>query len=122
MIEFKRLTYKNFLSVGNKPIEIDLSGNGIRLLTGANGNGKSTVILALYYALYGKSFRKINLPNMINNINKKNLLVTLEFSIGEQEYRICRGMKPNVFEVWVNGVLREQNATAKEYQLSLIHI
>lgn len=116
MIEFKKLTYKNFLSVGNRPLEIDLSGNGICLITGANGNGKSAVILALYYALYGKSFRKINLSGMINNINKKQLLVTLEFSVNGSEYRIVRGMKPNVFEIWVNGHLKEQNASAKEYQ------
>lgn len=116
MIEFKRLSYKNFLSVGNRPVTIDFSGKDICIVTGSNGNGKSALILALYYALYGKSFRKINLPNMINCINKKNLLVELEFSVNGNNYKIKRGMKPNIFEIYINGKLKEQDAAIKDYQ------
>ena len=116
MIVFKKISYKNFLSVGNTPIEIDLDSSKVTVISGQNGNGKSAIICALYFAIYGKAFRKINKDSLINSINKKNLLVELELTVNGNDYRIRRGIKPNIFEIYVNGNLRPQDANIKDYQ------
>lgn len=117
MITFKTIKIQNFASIGNKPLEFDYTKFNIGLVTGNNGAGKSqTFLYSLYYALYGKSFSKTTLGALINNINKKGLLVELTFSIGSNDYLIRRGMKPNLFEIYVNGKLKPQPSTTKEYQ------
>ena len=116
MINFKKLRWKNFLSTGNTFTEINLSKSKTTLIVGENGAGKSTILDAISFALYGKPFRKINKPQLLNSINSKNLLVEVEFDIGKFSYKIVRGMKPNVFEVFQSGNLINQNAESKEYQ------
>ena len=116
MINFKKLRWKNFLSTGNTFTEINLAKSKTTLIVGENGAGKSTILDAISFALYGKPFRKINKPQLLNSINSKNLLVELEFDIGRHSYKIVRGMKPNVFEVFQSGSLINQNAESKEYQ------
>ena len=116
MILFKKIFIKNFLSVGNSPIEISLNSHRKTLSIGANGAGKSQLLDAIVFALYGKPFRKTNKPNIINSINKSNLLVELFFSIGKREYKIVRGLKPNIFEIYCNDVLVNQDAKSKDYQ------
>lgn len=117
MIIFKRVKMKNFFSVGNAPIEIDLNSYRKTLSVGTNGSGKSSCILdSIVFALYGKPFRKTNKPNLINSVNKGNLVVEIEFSIGGREYKVIRGSKPNVFEIYCNGVLVNQDAKSKDYQ------
>ena len=119
MIKFKKLTYKNFLSTGNEPIEIDIAANPMSLIVGTNGTGKSTAMDALTFGIYGKPFRKIKKEQILNSINRKQLLVTVEFSVGNKEYKIIRGVKPNKFEIYVDGDLKNQTSTVKEYQDSL---
>lgn len=117
MIEFKKVKMTNFLSVGKEPVEIELNNHAITLVTGENGAAKSsTCIDSIYYALYGKSFRKVNLKNMINSTNKKGMLVELEFSNSGNDYKIVRGQKPSVFEIYVNGILEPQLASVVQYQ------
>ena len=115
-IHFKTIQWKNFLSTGNAPTKIQLDKSKTTLITGANGAGKSTLLCAICYALFGKPFRNVNKPNLVNSINGKNLLVEIEFIIGSTEYKIIRGMKPNVFEIWANGILMNQDAASKDYQ------
>lgn len=115
-ITFKKLTYKNFLSTGNASNTILLNKSHSTLVIGKNGEGKSTFLDAICFALFGKPFRNITKPQLINSINGKNLLVECEFSIGTKEYKIIRGMKPNVFEIWCDGVMLNQDAAAKDYQ------
>jgi DNA repair exonuclease SbcCD ATPase subunit len=116
MIIFKKIRWKNFLSTGNVFTEIDLCSSKTTLIVGENGAGKSTLLDALSFALFNKPFRKVNKPQLMNTINKKDLTVELEFSIGKHEYRIVRGMKPNVFELYKNEVLLNQDAESKDYQ------
>ena len=116
MINFKKLRWKNFLSTGNAFTEINLAKAKTTLIVGENGAGKSTILDAISYALYGKPFRKINKPQLLNSINNKNLLVEVEFDVGKSSYKIVRGMKPGIFEVFQNGNLINQNAESKEYQ------
>lgn len=117
MIHFKSVKMKNFFSVGNTPVEINLDTCKKTLVVGKNGASKSSCILdSIVFALYGKPFRKTNKPNIINSKNKANLLVELEFSIGAREYKIVRGMKPNIFEIYCNSVLVNQDAKSKDYQ------
>jgi len=116
LIKFKSISYKNILSVGNVPVELDFTKNNITLILGINGDGKSTLIEAIYYGLYGKSFRGLTLPEIVNSTNKKNLVVDVSFDIGTKSYRVVRGTKPSVFEIYVDGVLREPPASLKEYQ------
>ena len=116
MLVFKKLRWKNFLSTGNSFTEIDLSRSKTTLIVGENGAGKSTILDALSYGLYGKPFRKINKPQLMNSINGKNLVVELVFDISKHSYKIVRGMKPNVFEVYQNGKMINQNAEMKDYQ------
>jgi DNA repair exonuclease SbcCD ATPase subunit len=116
MIYFKKLRWKNFLSTGNVFTEIDLASKDTTLIIGTNGAGKSTILDALTFGLFGKPFRKINKPQLVNTITQKNCLVEIEFSIGTVQYKIIRGLKPNVFEVYQNGNLLNQSAEMKDYQ------
>jgi DNA repair exonuclease SbcCD ATPase subunit len=116
MIIFQKLRWKNFLSTGNSFTEIDLSRSKTTLIVGENGAGKSTILDALSYGLYGKPFRKINKPQLMNSINGKNLVVELNFNIGLHSYKIIRGMKPNVFEIYQNDKLLNQNSESRDYQ------
>jgi len=116
MILFKTLTYQNFLSTGNTPTTIDLNRSSATLVVGANGAGKSTMLDALSFVLFGKAHRNINKPQLVNSVNQKKLLVTCEFSIGKTEYRIVRGIKPVVFEIYRNGKMINQESHSRDYQ------
>ena len=116
MIVFKKLSWKNFLSTGNQPNTVLLNKSTTTLIIGKNGEGKSTILDALCFALFGKPFRNINKQQMINSINGKNALVEIEFSIGKKEYKIIRGIKPNVFEIWLDGEMVNQDAASRDYQ------
>ena len=116
MITFNKLRFKNFLSTGNFNTEINLSENGTTLIVGANGSGKSTMLDALCFVLFGKSFRNINKGQLVNAINQKDCVVEIEFDIGNKSFKVIRGIKPNVFEIYSNGELINQDAAAKDYQ------
>lgn len=116
MIIFKNIKWKNFLSTGNSFTEIDLTKSTTTLILGKNGSGKSTILDALTFSLFGKPYRKINKPQLINSINNGDTLVEIDFSINKIDYKIRRGLKPNVFEIYSNGKLVDQNAKAKDYQ------
>lgn len=118
-IQFKKIRYKNLLSSGNSFTEIFLDKSKTTLISGSNGSGKSTLLDAITFALYGKAFRKINKPQLINTINQKDLVVEIEFTIGAQQYLIRRGLKPNIFEIFLNGTLLNQDAAARDYQVYL---
>lgn len=116
MIYFKKLRWKNFLSTGNVFTEINLASKETTLIVGINGAGKSTILDALTFGLFGKPFRKVNKPQLVNSITQKNCVVEIEFSIGSNEYKIIRGMKPTIFEVYMNDKLLNQSAEMKDYQ------
>ena len=116
MIIFEKVRWKNFLSTGNTFSEINLTSAQTNLIIGANGAGKSTILDALTFSLFGKSFRKINKPSLVNSINEKDCLVEVEFSIGKKKYLIRRGIKPNVFEIYCNDQLWNQESTLVEQQ------
>jgi DNA repair exonuclease SbcCD ATPase subunit len=116
MILFKRLRWKNLLSTGNHFTELELNGNTNTLVVGTNGSGKSTMLDALCFGLFGKPFRNINKPNLLNSINGRDCVVEIEFSIGNKEYKIVRGIKPNVFEIYQDAVLLNQDAAVRDYQ------
>ena len=116
MIIFKKIRWKNFLSTGNVFSEIDLTAARTNLIIGSNGAGKSTILDALTFALFGKPFRKINKPMLVNSINEKDLLTEIEFSIGKQDYKVVRGVKPNKFEIYCNNQLWNQESTLVEQQ------
>jgi DNA repair exonuclease SbcCD ATPase subunit len=116
MINFKSIKYKNFLSTGDTYTEIQLDKTITTIITGENGAGKSTFIDALVYALFGKPFRKVRLGQIINKVNEKGLKVQLDFSIGNKNYTVKRGMKPAIFEIWVNDEMLPQPAETKVYQ------
>ena len=120
MIIFKKLTAQNFMSVGNRPVVFDLNSHETTLVVGENGTGKSQCYTdAITYALFNKSFRGINKPNLVNSINEKDCLVEIEFSIGKNDFRVRRGQKPSIFEIYKNGALLDQDANAKDYQTML---
>lgn len=119
MIIFKNLSFQNILSVGNTPVSIDLNQEKTTLIHGTNGTGKSTVLDALTYSLFGRPFRKINIPQLVNSQNKKGLVVNIEFSIGSNEFLVRRGMKPKVFEVYKNGEQLDNSAADKDTQAHL---
>ena len=119
MILFKHIRYKNFLSSGNIFTEINLHENPTTLIVGENGAGKSTFLDAITFALFGKPFRNINKPQLVNSINEKDCLVEIEFTIGKKNYKVIRGIKPNTFEIWCDGELLNQDAKAKDYQEQL---
>ena len=116
MILFKNVTYKNFLAAGNTPITIELNNHGSTLIIGQNGAGKSTIIEAIVFALFNKSFRKVNKNQLINSINEKDCTVEVEFSIGSVDWKIRRGMKPNIFEIYKNANLLDQSSSASDQQ------
>ena len=116
MILFKKVRYKNFLSTGNIFTEIPLNENATTLIVGENGAGKSTFLDAITFSLFGKPFRNINKPQLVNSVNEKECVVEVEFSINKKEYKVIRGIKPNVFEIYVDGSLLNQDAKAKDYQ------
>jgi len=116
MILFKSVTYKNFLAAGNTPITIDLSNHGSTLIIGQNGAGKSTIIEAIVFALFNKSFRKVNKNQLINSINEKDCVAEVEFSVGSVEWKVRRGIKPNIFEIYKNGMILDQSSSAVDQQ------
>ena len=116
MIEFKSVQWKNFLSTGNSPNKVLLNKSPTTLIIGKNGEGKSTILDALCFSLFGKPFRNINKGQLVNSINGKNCLVEIELSIGTKDYKIIRGIKPNIFEIWCNGDLLNQDAASRDYQ------
>lgn len=115
-IVFHKIRWTNFLSTGSYWTELDLSSNSTTLICGENGSGKSTFMDALCFCLYGKPFRKINKPQLVNSIIGKNMSTEIEFSVGTNLYKIVRGLKPGIFEVYVNDVMLSQNAEQKDYQ------
>lgn len=115
-ITFTKVTYKNFRSVGEAGVTIDLNTHKTTLISGANGSGKTTAIHALCFVLFGRGYGKITKPALINSINQKQLYVSVEFSIGPKQYKINRGIKPNVFEIFENNVLVNQDPSVKDYQ------
>ena len=116
MIRFKTLTFSNFLSTGDQPTTIHLDSHKTTLVVGTNGAGKSTMLDALSFALFGKPHRNINKPQLINSINGKKCLVEVTFSIGTSEYRVVRGIKPTKFEIWKDGEMLNQESHARDYQ------
>ena len=116
MIIFKKVRWKNFLSTGNVFSEVDLQASKTNLIIGSNGAGKSTILDALTFSLFGKPFRKINKPALVNSINEKDCMTEIEFSIGRKDYKVIRGIKPNKFEIYCNGQLWNQESTLVEQQ------
>jgi DNA repair exonuclease SbcCD ATPase subunit len=117
MIVFKKIRFKNFGSFGNNFTEIHLDTRKNTLVSGTNGNGKSFAFLdSITFALFGKPFRKINIPQLVNTINKKDCLVELDFEIGQDKYLVRRGLAPKVFEIFHNGNMINQSAKNKDYQ------
>ena len=116
MIIFQKITWRNFLSTGNTPIEINLREHPTTLVIGKNGSGKSTVLDALCFALFNKPYRIIKKDQMINTINNADSMVEVWFSVGPKNYQVRRGIKPNVFEIYEDGVLINQNASGVDYQ------
>jgi len=116
MIIFKKLRFQNFLATGNNFIEFILNQHDTTLIVGANGTGKSTLLDALSFVLFGKAYRKINKPQLVNSITRKNCLVEIEFSIGESDFMVVRGINPTVFEVYQDGRLLNQQANSRDYQ------
>lgn len=116
MINFKSVSWSNFLSTGNVPNKILLNKSPTTLIIGKNGEGKSTILDALCFSLFGKPFRNINKGQLVNSINGKKCLVEVEFDVNGKEYKIVRGIKPNIFEIWVDGEMINQDAAVKDYQ------
>ena len=119
MINFEKVRWKNLLSSGNNFTEIELNSHQTTLILGENGAGKSTLLDALCFGLYGRGFRNLKKDLLINSVNEKALLVEVEFSIGKRKYKVIRGAKPNIFEIYLDGSLLNQNATVKDYQEQL---
>ena len=119
MIVFKSISWKNFLSTGNTANKVDLNKDPTTLIVGKNGEGKSTILDALTFSLFNKPFRDVNKGQLVNSINQKNCVVEIEFSIGTAKYKVIRGMKPNIFEIYQNGNLINQDSAAKDYQAVL---
>jgi DNA repair exonuclease SbcCD ATPase subunit len=116
MIVFKSVQWKNFLSTGNSPNKVLLNRSQTTLIIGKNGEGKSTILDALCFSLFGKPFRNINKGQLVNSINGKGCSVEVEFDINGKEYKIIRGIKPNVFEIWLDGEMINQDAASRDYQ------
>ena len=116
MILFKKIRYKNFLSTGTQYTEINFTKNKTNLIVGTNGAGKSTVLDALTFSLFGKPFRKINKPQLTNSVNEKDCRVEVEFSVGNIEWKVVRGIKPALFEIWRNDVALDQSSAALDQQ------
>jgi DNA repair exonuclease SbcCD ATPase subunit len=116
MIRFKTVRWKNFLSTGNQWTQIDFEKNDTTLIIGTNGAGKSTVLDALTFSLFNKPFRKINKPQLVNSTNEKDCKVEIEFDVGTRQYKVIRGIKPSIFEIWVDGKMLNQDAAASDQQ------
>jgi len=119
MIKFKAVRYKNLLSTGNKFTEIFLDNRKATLILGENGSGKSTMLDALCFGLFGKGFRKVSKNSLINSVNQRGMVVEVEFAIGSKQYRVVRGAKPNVFEIFLNDRIINQDANMRDYQEQL---
>ena len=116
MIIFKQISWRNFLSTGDQPTIISLDKSATTLIIGENGSGKSTILDALTFGLFGKPFRSINKSQLINTINEKGLIVEIDFSIGNKKFLVRRGIKPNIFEILQDGKLLDQLANIRDYQ------
>ena len=116
MIIFRYVRWKNLLSTGNYFTEVKLDNNQNTLIVGNNGSGKSTMLDALCFGLFGKAFRNINKPSLLNSINNKDCIIEIEFDTNNKSYKVIRGIKPNVFEIYQNGELLNQDAAARDYQ------
>ena len=116
MIIFRKLRWKNFLSTGNAFTEIALDQNNTTLVIGSNGSGKSTMLDALCFVLFGKAFRNINKPQLVNSINGRDCIVEIEFDTGNKSYKIVRGIKSGIFEIYCDGNLVQQDAAVRDYQ------
>jgi DNA repair exonuclease SbcCD ATPase subunit len=119
MINFKKVRYKNFLSTGQQFIEIDLQKANTTLVIGENGAGKSTMLDALCFGLFQRPFRNIKKDQLINSLNEKECVVEVEFTVGQKDYKIIRGIKPNTFEIWCDGDMLNQDAAQRDYQKHL---
>ena len=116
MIRFKKIKWKNFLSTGNQWTEIDFEKSNTTLIIGGNGAGKSTVLDALTFVLFNKPFRKITKSQLVNTVNEKDCNVEISFTVGTRDYRIVRGIKPSIFEIWVGDNMLNQTAAANDQQ------
>ena len=116
MIRFKKIKWKNFLSTGNQWIEIDFEKSSTTLIIGSNGAGKSTVLDALTFVLFNKPFRKITKSQLVNTVNEKDCNVEIDFTVGTRDYRVVRGIKPSIFEIWVGDNMLNQTAAANDQQ------
>ena len=116
MIHFSKIRWKNFLSTGDTFTEVQLDRSPSTLIIGENGSGKSTMLDALTFGLFSKPFRKINKPQLVNSVNERGLLVEVEFKSGSKHYMVRRGVKPNVFEIYIDDELMDQDSTVKLYQ------
>jgi len=116
LITFQKLTYKNFLSTGNNPITIHLNKSKSTLIVGSNGSGKSTILDALSFALFGKAHRNVNKPGLINSVNGKLCEVTVEFETAGHQFKVLRGIHPQTFEVWQNDKMIDQQTNVRDYQ------
>ena len=116
MIRFKKIKWKNFLSTGNQWTEIDFEKSSTTLIIGSNGAGKSTVLDALTFVLFNKPFRKITKSQLVNTVNEKDCSVEIDFTVGTRDYRVVRGIKPSIFEIWVGDNMLNQTAAANDQQ------
>ena len=116
MIKLKNIRFKNFLATGNRFAEVQLDKEPMMLIVGKNGAGKSTLIDALTYSLFGKPFKRINKSQLMNTVNEKDLLVEIEFFVGKSEWKVRRGIKPAIFEIYLNGKVINQDAKSTDYQ------
>lgn len=119
IIKFTRVRWKNFLSTGDNFIDIDLTSSPSTLIVGRNGSGKSTMLDALSYGLFGKAHRSVNRPQLVNSINQKDMVVEVFFTVGRSHFRVYRGQRPHVFEIYRNDKLVNQASSARDYQTYL---